>query len=259
MWGTDYNILTLLQASKLPLWSNTQTRRSSPPSVTWFLLSGSVGGLPLDPSSSGIQESRKATVSRPSRWRCSLKWEWATFSRPTHVSTLVKSCISSRQSCLKHWTPFWLRFREKDNDYQTCFLLSNTGRRQQWPTVVRGAAAGGQVFPGWAHYWPVRGGHHESQHCGHLWDSGEGLGHAELHTGGYEGTHRPLLVKLVAYFELLILWNGWSFRLSLESTWRLRRWSLLMWLIMTHGGCGRLGIGASRKTSRSVFLSLSSG
>lgn len=96
--------------------------------------------------------------------------------------------------------------------FKRTWLLSNPGRRQQRPAVVRGAAAGGQVLPGWAHRWPVWGGHHESQHCGHLWDPGEGLGHAELHAGGYEGTHRPLLVKPVAYFDLCSYWgNRWPF------------------------------------------------
>lgn len=72
--GGWHKCLLRQQALRLRLWSSTLTLRSSQPNVRWFLLSGSVGGWQLDRSSRGIQESRKATVSRPSRWRCSLKW-----------------------------------------------------------------------------------------------------------------------------------------------------------------------------------------
>lgn len=72
--GGWHKCLLHQQALRLRLWSSTLTLRSSQPNVRWFLLSGSVGGWQLDRSLRGIQESRKATVSRPSRWRCSLKW-----------------------------------------------------------------------------------------------------------------------------------------------------------------------------------------
>lgn len=127
---------------------------------------------------------------------------------------------------------------------------------QQRPPVVRGAAAGSQVLSGWAQHWPVRGWHHESQHGGHLWDPREGLGHTELHAGGYEGMCCPLLVGLneTALFDLFIYLTSWilpASRLSLVSMWRPKRWCWLTWLTTIRGGCGQQEIEANRRISRS--------
>lgn len=222
--------------------------------MRWFPLSGCVGEWRLDRSSRGIQESRKATASPPWRWRCSLKWVWDLAS--------TASCVFS----------VWLdsKWPKVKLHPSVCNeLLSDVGWCQQRSPVVRGAAAGDQILSGWARHRPVRGGHHESQHCGHLWDSGEGLGHSELHAGGYEGTQcSAALCWLIWYPSVTteLLWllhnlgglSSYAYRSSLAWMWRLKRSSLLTWSTTTRGGCGQLEIEASRKISRSglfcIFL-----